>query len=266
MKNYLHLSIPKPCHEDWEKMNPTEQGRFCNVCSKCVVDFTKFSNDELLAYFSKAPNDVCGRFDSKQLNKTITQTPVYSSWLTIPKKWIIAAGLWIGLLAKGIAQTASTDSITAPQEITSPLEHPVTTADTTRKLTGIVVDSTTNEVLSGVMIVVVGTPLGAYTDVNGGFSILLPKEYADKTVSLKLQYVGYETSFFTVKPNENNITLKLDNSDIIMLKEVVITSAEHRVFIKGDLPYDFYTGINVVQYHKKRTRWQRLKDFFRELF
>jgi hypothetical protein len=270
MKNSLHLSIPQPCHEDWDKMNPTEQGMFCNVCSKCVVDFTQFSDDELLAYFSRAPKNVCGRFDSTQLNKTITQTPVYSPWFTFPKKWMVAAGLWIGLLAKGIAQTATTDSLTAQQEIATPLQHQATTTDTTRRLTGIVVDSTTNEALSGVMIVIAGTPLGAYTDANGEFSMLLPKEYADKTISLKLQYIGYETSFFNVQPNGDNITLKLDGSDIIMMKEVVVVSntrfsrEEHVV---GALPANYFnTGKQAHFYNKKRTRWQRLKDFFRDLF
>jgi len=36
----LQLSIPEPCHENWHQMTPTEQGRFCNACSKEVVDFS----------------------------------------------------------------------------------------------------------------------------------------------------------------------------------------------------------------------------------
>ena len=38
MSNFF---IPEPCHENWNKMTPQEQGRHCAVCSKVVVDFTK---------------------------------------------------------------------------------------------------------------------------------------------------------------------------------------------------------------------------------
>ena len=39
----LQLSIPEPCHENWQQMTPTEQGRYCNACAKEVVVLTKES-------------------------------------------------------------------------------------------------------------------------------------------------------------------------------------------------------------------------------
>src|SRR5687768_10364685 len=74
MRKSLHLQIPEPCHESWNKMTPNEQGRFCLSCSKTVVDFSMMTDKELLDYFSTASQYVCGRFSNDQLNKDITAT------------------------------------------------------------------------------------------------------------------------------------------------------------------------------------------------
>lgn len=72
MKNML-LSIPKPCHENWDKMSPTEQGRFCNTCAKQVVDFSTMSDKEVLNFFNKSTTgNVCGRVYTDQLHRPIS--------------------------------------------------------------------------------------------------------------------------------------------------------------------------------------------------
>ena len=64
------ISIPKPCHEDWNKFTPDEKGAFCKVCSKSVHDFTKKTVKEIqtvLVEEMSAGNKVCGRFNEDQL-------------------------------------------------------------------------------------------------------------------------------------------------------------------------------------------------------
>jgi hypothetical protein len=68
------ITIPKPCHEDWNKMAPNDNGRFCGSCSKNVVDFTNMMPDEIQAYFQQHDN-VCGRFKNSQLNSLTIQIP-----------------------------------------------------------------------------------------------------------------------------------------------------------------------------------------------
>jgi hypothetical protein len=69
IKRYtMRLSIPKPCHENWNEMTPNEQGSFCNVCAKTVVDFSQMSDEEVLGYFkNKGEEKTCGRFKATQL-------------------------------------------------------------------------------------------------------------------------------------------------------------------------------------------------------
>lgn len=63
-----HISIPNPCHEDWSKMNPNNEGKFCSSCSKTVVDFTKMSKEEIHTYFRlKSGENTCGHFYASQL-------------------------------------------------------------------------------------------------------------------------------------------------------------------------------------------------------
>lgn len=65
----LLISIPTPCHEKWSEMSPREQGAFCSVCSKTVVDFTSLSDEEVQHYFLKqAGQKTCGRFRNDQLS------------------------------------------------------------------------------------------------------------------------------------------------------------------------------------------------------
>jgi len=68
-KNQLmRISIPKPCHEDWNQMSPDDKGRFCLSCQKTVVDFTKMDKSEIQQYFQTAVNEkVCGRIKAADL-------------------------------------------------------------------------------------------------------------------------------------------------------------------------------------------------------
>lgn len=64
------ISIPKPCHEDWNKMTPNEQGSFCSKCCKTVIDFTNRSVEEIKNILTEQTGKkVCGRFTNDQLSE-----------------------------------------------------------------------------------------------------------------------------------------------------------------------------------------------------
>lgn len=74
METKFKITIPKPCHEDWNKMNPSSKGRFCNTCTTEVVDFTKMNSEEIKTYLRENSN-VCGRFKNEQLDSIIIRVP-----------------------------------------------------------------------------------------------------------------------------------------------------------------------------------------------
>jgi hypothetical protein len=70
----ITLSIPEPCHEDWNRMTPSQQGRFCGSCQKDVIDFTAMTDDELFRFFAtKKSTNVCGRTLAYQLNTPLAK-------------------------------------------------------------------------------------------------------------------------------------------------------------------------------------------------
>jgi hypothetical protein len=65
----MKISIPKPCNQNWSEMTPEQQGAFCKVCAKVVIDFSDMSDEEVLAYFEKKKEEkTCGRFRVSQLS------------------------------------------------------------------------------------------------------------------------------------------------------------------------------------------------------
>src|SRR5258706_5192563 len=72
MRKKLQLSIPTPCHENWDNMTPVARGKFCGSCQKQVMDFSNMSDREIAQFFKKPPTgSVCGRFMNEQLDRSI---------------------------------------------------------------------------------------------------------------------------------------------------------------------------------------------------
>jgi hypothetical protein len=82
MQTQKSLVIAKPCHENWGKMTPTEQGRFCNSCTKEVVDFRDKKKEDIIEYLEsyKGEGQTCGQFSPNQIDhigKTYINSSIY---------------------------------------------------------------------------------------------------------------------------------------------------------------------------------------------
>ena len=71
----IKLKIDEPCSENWAKMTDAEKGKFCSLCQKEVVDFTGYTDGELLNYFSNSGKNQCGKLAPYQLDRTISNLP-----------------------------------------------------------------------------------------------------------------------------------------------------------------------------------------------
>jgi hypothetical protein len=111
MAKKIQLTIPEPCHENWDNMAPVEKGRFCGSCQKQVVDFSNMSDREVAHFFKKpSTGSVCGRFMQDQLNRNIE----------IPKKRIpwVKYFFQIALPAFLLSTKISAQKMGAVKEIT----------------------------------------------------------------------------------------------------------------------------------------------------
>jgi len=100
----IHISIAKPCHEQWDGMTATERGAFCQSCQTEVIDFSTMTDREVVEYLSKNKTG-CGRFRNDQLNTKLSIPSVENGMF----KW---RALLLGILSffslkNVIAQTTS---------------------------------------------------------------------------------------------------------------------------------------------------------------
>jgi hypothetical protein len=97
----IQLTIPEPCHENWEQMTKEEKGRYCGACKKTVIDFSGMSDRELATFFRKPVGDICGRVQDDQLNRDIILPRKRIPWLKYFFQFLIPAFL---ISAKSYAQ------------------------------------------------------------------------------------------------------------------------------------------------------------------
>nr|WP_321234547.1 energy transducer TonB [uncultured Psychroserpens sp.] len=99
MKSRYTLSIPKPCHENWSEMTPNDKGRFCQSCSKTVVDFTKMNPNDIQEFIHDNKHQrICGHIKQNQLdtiNLQISET-VFEQTMSFHKLFLLALLLAMG--------------------------------------------------------------------------------------------------------------------------------------------------------------------------
>lgn len=88
---------PAPCAEKWEAMTPTDVGRHCASCQTQVVDFTRMTDGEVVAFLGQYhPERRCGRFREDQVDRPLLAAaqPV-TGW----RRWAVATVLLLGSVA-----------------------------------------------------------------------------------------------------------------------------------------------------------------------
>jgi hypothetical protein len=99
MEPKYKITIPKPCHEDWNAMLPSEKGRFCSVCAKDVIDFTGWNSTKIQDYFAKNKGqNICGKFKNEQIDSINIQIPeqVLQNQINIHKMFLLALFISMG--------------------------------------------------------------------------------------------------------------------------------------------------------------------------
>lgn len=210
MQPIKSISIPQPCHENWNKMTPVEQGRHCIQCNKTVTDFTAMTNNEIVSYFLGHGN-VCGRFDSNQLTGLNSYLAVQDkpgfSW----KKFTIAAAV-TSLFATTNANAQRTLGKVRISQTVNPVKK--APADTTFKvITGKVVASDDGQPLPGAIVKLLKGETATSTNINGEYKLEIPAN-AD---TLVVSYIGFQTQKIQLDQVllARNVTMMMDSTKMI---------------------------------------------------
>ncbi len=217
MKN-LHLQIPKPCHENWQRMLPEAGGRHCLACQKTVVDFTVMTDTEIVSFFKAKPALVCGRFRKEQLAPQLVTSKPAANW----KAYLLAFAATLALKSmmtdEAEAQVQTEQRQPKPETLIGKIavEPLVNEAFT---VTGKIKDEKTKESLPGVSIAIKGTNRGTTTNANGEFSLPEVKN-GDVLVT---SYIGYLTEERMVQFNPS-LTIGLRPDTTTLAGEVMVTN------------------------------------------
>ena len=232
MKRTMQISIPKPCHEDWNKMTPVEKGKHCAVCNKNVIDFTNYSNEQLIKHLENKKN-LCGRFKKKQLDKEITlKRKDKNSFVGYAASTLFAVLTFGNHSAE--AQKEPKIEQTSKQFVSLGISNKkIKEKKETTQVSGTINDQ--SGPLPGVNIVIKGTTKGTLTDFDGNFSI-------ECTIgdTLIVSYVGFVSQELIVKENYIKIDLQMEEDmlgDIIIVGGAFSANKPKRLFYKNPFLY-----------------------------
>jgi len=183
----ISIKIAEPCNQNWELMDGRNNGRFCESCSKCVIDFSNHTNAEIIKYLSSSKNDVCGRLTNTQLN----QLNYYSLIIPSNKNWL----KYLSVLAIGVSvlvNDASANSFKEPIEISnfSSSSNKEFKKNSIKVIYGYVYDENKNPI-SGATVTISNTKLFATTDSNGRYEISLTKNFDIKNNIIKVKSLRF---------------------------------------------------------------------------
>lgn len=262
MSKKIQLSIPVPCHEDWDKMSPVEKGKFCGSCQKQVVDFTRMSDREVALFFKKpSTGSVCGRFMTDQLNRDIAIPKKRIPWI----KYFFQIALPALLFSKLSAQktigkvlppvTRDTTRISVKEELRTlgmvlptcikPVEEKKVITALKGDTTAISAESITTingEIkdesglpITSASIYIKGTHIGTVSNEKGLFHIR-----AKAGDILQISSIGYEASEIIIRTQEK-LSVQLKQEAILGGEVVVVTvgyvsakkSIDYKQIIRG---------------------------------
>lgn len=200
----IQINVPKPCHEDWDKMTPCERGRHCAVCKTPVIDYRHYTDEELLKdYFDNPDAKVCGIFNDHQLNRKIFKPKTRKAYY----QWFINLAL-ITLLHNTQTATAKTNepakTVLVTPEYTPQHAH--------GSLSGKIIDSDSNVVKNAVVVlydnedstIVKGDGISGF---DGNF-LIKPLEQGNYDV--KITYGnGYKPTLI------KNVTIRQDKTTVV---------------------------------------------------
>ena len=184
------FSIPQPCAQPWAAMPATATGRHCGACATEVVDFTRLSDAEILAYLARrGSGPVCVCVLPAQL-----AAPVPPRW----RRWLLAGLALLGWQA--------------PAQAGPPVLPPAAeTGGNSAKpggqvvVRGAVIDDQNGQPVARARVFIKGTKYGTETDEQGRFELVMAEKWPPLKGGKLVLHI--EASPFDFQPQDLTVAL-----------------------------------------------------------
>ncbi len=235
----LNISIPTPCHENWQGMSVAKKGRFCDSCQKTVIDFTQSSDRQIAELFKKESN-VCGRFLNSQLERD----------LVIPKEksslWIAASAVAMAFFSGGSNEVFAQDAKVGTVQSSESSHRKEIVSIAPRTITGKVIDEDSVTVANA-LILNKTSGNSYYTDIYGNFKIT-----ASTDDLLEISGFNYEQE--TIKVNNQDKLIILMNRAEFKDMSYTLGGAQAIVVYPRRLSYVGYLFYRIGNIFRKKDR------------
>lgn len=190
------FSIPTPCAQPWAAMRPTTDGRHCGACQTEVVDFSRLSEAEMLAFLARHDGrPVCVLANANQV--ALAPAPA-TRW----RQWLLAGLALLGW--HPVTSCATNPPQQLPAQATAATTGPAAAKAQQIIIRGQVLDGASETVVPQVSVFINSTQFGATTDAEGRFELVMAADWAPIAGgAVELKFVGSPFNF-------QEQTLKLD--------------------------------------------------------
>lgn len=224
MAKYIKIQVQNPCNQLWDEMQPVAGGAYCSSCKKNVIDFTTMSDTQLMEYFKKYKNDVCGKFYPDQLENVFEIPSKKIPWL----KYFFQISLPALLISYKTNAQRLINKFKEPVVLTENKNNYSLPLLNSREVSGKVTGINGNAIpYASVMIK--DTNEGTAADSNGVFSLAVKHPYN----MLEISAVGFETKLVPVTDSMETIQLNIALSENINLNSVTFCSNSRRYIAGG---------------------------------
>ena len=258
MSKKFQLSIPTPCHENWDNMTKLEKGKFCGSCQKQVIDFSNMSDREIAIFFKKKyRGSVCGRFMEGQLDRSIEIPKKRIPWVKYFFQIMLPAFLvTMKATAQGkikVTKVSTVDKKPVCSKLSGtvgmvlPDYKPILKGDTTinaiekepiKQIPGNAIPDINKEIIINLIrvkgkivddkgfgipyatVIIKGTKIGTACDTSGNFIINVDKK--QNQITLVASCVGFETIEKSINPSSDLATDIIMQSTPMLSGEVVV--------------------------------------------
>jgi hypothetical protein len=171
----------------------TEESKFCGVCTKQIVDFTRYSDRKLIQTIQRNPGNICGKFSKTQLNRSLAGKEYH-----IPN---LRAIIMTGLLLNSVAD------LNGQVEMTTPHEQSISAPDTASNSSYVLIQGRIKDIISRWLprdfrVELNGFHLYCLPNSSGDFQFQVPGKSIPELVSLTVRKGNAYKVYSDLNPNE----------------------------------------------------------------
>ncbi len=212
-----HVTIPKPCPVRAQALAPTEAGWHCARCATEVIDFTRLSEAEILAYLAARQGQrVCAAMRAPLV-------PQHYKRPRGPRRWLLAVAAFLGWQSAGALP---------PQLPPAPRSFFGAAATKERIVVrGVVLDDSLNVPIAGAYVFIKGTKYGAVSNEKGEFSFSFSSDWrlaeaGEFMLEVSAGHFDFQNQLATVSFKDNPAPAPLT---------IRLLSRPHRGFVLGKI-------------------------------